>query len=76
MGLVSCRGAMCLGHESSGYVVQLGSNIAAKSADADKAAGNLANGNASGGKAQEGVGSNVLRLGDRVAVSGYRRVSV
>jgi hypothetical protein len=61
---------MCLGHESAGLIVQLGSNIAAKSASADEATTKLASGNADGGKAQAGVGSNVLRLGDRVAVSG------
>ena len=60
---------MCLGHESAGIIVQLGANIAAKSASATKETAKLASGNADGGKAQAGVGSNVLSLGDRVAVS-------
>ncbi len=39
LGLVSCCGAMALGHESAGEIVQLGANLAAKAAKADSTAG-------------------------------------
>ena len=66
MGLVTCDAPMCLGHEAAGIIVQLGSNIAAQAAEADKAAGDLANGN--GGGKVKALPKKVLRLGDRVAL--------
>ena len=65
MGLVSCCGAMCLGHESSGIVVQLGTNIAAKASKADAAADEHKGDDT---KVQAAVGQGILRLGSRVAL--------
>lgn len=68
MGLVTCDAPMCLGHEAAGIIVQLGSNIAAQAAEADKAAQALANGNGSGNSKVKALPKKVLRLGDRVAL--------
>jgi D-xylulose reductase len=56
MGLVSCCGSMCLGHESAGVIVQLGSALAKRAE-----AATVANGSAP-------AGAHVLQLGDRVAL--------
>lgn len=66
MGLVTCDAPMCLGHEAAGIIVQLGSNIAAQAAEADKAAADLANGDS--GSKVKALPKKVLRLGDRVAL--------
>ncbi|GFZ44046.1 Xylitol dehydrogenase A [Saitozyma sp. JCM 24511] len=68
MGLVSCCGAMCLGHESSGLIIRLGANVAAKAVAADKASDALANGKADKATAQSVVGKRALRLGDKVTL--------
>jgi hypothetical protein len=65
MGLVSCCGAMCLGHESSGLIVRLGANVAAKAVAADKASDALANRKADKATAQSVVGK---RIGDKVTL--------
>lgn len=57
MGLVSCTGDMCLGHESSGYIAQLGSNLAAMARKADSEKG-----------ASKGPAKQVLRVGDKVTL--------
>ena len=59
---------MCLGHESSGVIVQLGSNVAAKAAAAGKAAAELASSGASKGAAAAAVGARALNLGDKVTL--------
>ena len=64
MGLVSCCGPMALGHESSGILVQLGSNVAAKAAAAEKLTAELS----TSGKAAEVVGQRALKLGDKVTL--------
>ncbi|WVQ80659.1 chlorophyll synthesis pathway protein BchC [Cryptococcus sp. DSM 104549] len=65
MGLVALKESMCLGHESSGIVVQLGSNIAAQAARANELA-------AARGKAEESnkgpLAGKPLELGDKVAL--------
>lgn len=58
MGLVSCMGDMCLGHESSGYIAQLGSNLAA----AARKAGPKVEGQ------KKGAAKQVLRVGDKVTL--------
>lgn len=68
MGLVSCSGSMCLGHESSGIVVQLGQNVAAQAAQADQRAAKLAESSGDKGKTQNVVGNAALHLGDRVTL--------
>lgn len=68
MGLVSCSGAMCLGHESAGIVVQLGQNVAAQAAKSDARASELAKTTGDRAKAQNVVGNSALHLGDRVAL--------
>ncbi|KAK8864318.1 hypothetical protein IAR55_001565 [Kwoniella newhampshirensis] len=70
MGLVSLLEPMCLGHESSGYIVQLGSNVAAQAAAADRLAKRLASENegADKGSVRGVVGKRALNLGDRVAM--------
>jgi len=68
MGLVSCSGAMCLGHESSGIVVQLGQNVAAQAAKSDARAEELAKSTGDRAKAQNVVGNSALHLGDRVTL--------
>lgn len=65
MGLVSCAGAMCLGHESSGVVVRLGANLAAKARQADEAAAKLKDSQAA---AEAVVGEDVLKIGTRVTL--------
>lgn len=55
LGLVSCCGAMCLGHESAGVVVQLGSNLAAQAAKASQ----IGTVNAAGGVRPLTVGTEV-----------------
>jgi hypothetical protein len=65
MGLVSCTGDMCLGHESSGYIAQLGSNLAALAREAGPKA-REAGPKASGEK--KGAAKQVLRVGDRVTL--------
>lgn len=64
MGLVSCAGSMCLGHESSGVIARLGSNLAAlarKAEQAEKEQG-------SEKQAQAVVGQGVLKVGTRVTL--------
>lgn len=68
MGLVSCSGAMCLGHESSGIIVQLGQNVAASAAKSDARAEELAKSTGDRAKAQNVVGNAALHLGDRVTL--------
>jgi D-xylulose reductase len=68
MGLVSCSGSMCLGHESSGIIVQLGQNVAAQAAKSDERAAELAKASGDRSKAQTVVGSAALHLGDRVTL--------
>jgi D-xylulose reductase len=68
MGLVSCSGSMCLGHESSGIVVQLGQNVAAQATISDQRAAELAKSSGDQAKAQNVVGSAALHLGDRVTL--------
>lgn len=68
MGLVKCSSAMCLGHESSGIVVQLGQNVAASAATADKRAADLAAQTGDRAKAQNVVGNAALHVGDRVTL--------
>lgn len=63
MGLVSCQGPMCLGHESSGIVVRLGSNLASQASKANEAAQKLGQ-----GEAQAVVGKGILKLGTRVTM--------
>lgn len=58
MGLVSCLGDMCLGHESSGIIAQIGPNLAAAVKKAD----------AAGAGASKGSAKHVLRVGDRVTL--------
>ena len=65
MGLVSCAGTMCLGHESSGVVVRLGANLAAKARQADEAAAKLKDSQAA---AEAVVGEDVLKIGTRVTL--------
>ena len=59
---------MCLGHESSGIICRLGSNVAAQAAAAEEIASALANGNASKEKAKAVVGKRALKLGTRVTM--------
>lgn len=61
MGLVSCQGDMCLGHESSGLIAQLGSNLAAVARKADEALKGAKN-------IPKGAAKQVLRVGDRVTL--------
>lgn len=68
MGLVKCSSAMCLGHESSGIIVQLGRNVAASAATADQRAAELAKLCGDREKAQNVVGNAALHLGDRVTL--------
>ena len=68
MGLVSCSGAMCLGHESSGLIVQLGQNVAAAASTADKRAEELTKLCGDREKAQNVVGNAALHVGDRVTL--------
>ena len=71
MGLVSCLGPMCLGHESAGVIVQIGSNLAAKARAADAAAAALAKDADAPVGAKEAravVGQRALTVGDRVAL--------
>lgn len=68
MGLVTCSSPMCLGHESSGIVVQLGQNVAASAATADKRAADLAKLTGDREKAQNVVGNAALHVGDRVTL--------
>jgi len=60
---------MCLGHESSGVIVQLGSNVAAQAAQAAEAAKKLASTNdKSVGQTKGVVGKRALQLGDNVTM--------
>lgn len=59
---------MCLGHESSGIVVQLGQNVAAAASTADKRAEELTKLCGDRAKAQNVVGNSALHLGDRVTL--------
>ena len=59
---------MCLGHESSGYVVRLGANVAAQSAAAEKAASELSNGDHTKEEAKQVVGKRALNIGDKVTM--------
>ena len=69
MGLVTCSAPMCLGHEAAGIIVQLGSNIAAQAAEADKAAKEISDAQADGkSTVRKALPKKVLRLGDRVAL--------
>jgi len=68
LGLVSVTNDMCLGHESSGIVARLGSNVAAKAAKAEEAAAALANGDGSMDAAKAVVGKRALKLGDKVTM--------
>lgn len=65
MGLVSCCGSMCLGHESSGIIVQLGSNLAVKARAAAKAEQELKDRK---GEPEALVGEGVLKVGTRVTL--------
>jgi D-xylulose reductase len=65
MGLVHCTSPMCLGHESAGILVQLGSNVAAQVAAADKVKSEM---DGDGKAAVAVTGKRVLRLGDQVAL--------
>lgn len=65
MGLVSCCGAMCLGHESAGVIVQLGSNLAAQARRAAETEAKLAS---SDKQPEAVVGQGVLKLGTRVTL--------
>ena len=56
---------MCLGHESSGIVARLGSNLAAKAAAAEQNAAHASGGSKT---AQAVVGKAGLRLGQRVTL--------
>ncbi|EIW68112.1 hypothetical protein TREMEDRAFT_69576 [Tremella mesenterica DSM 1558] len=67
MGLVSCCGPMCLGHESSGIIVQLGANCAAKAAAAEEVEKALTNGQGSD-NVRGVVGARALKLGDKVTM--------
>lgn len=79
MGLVSLLEPMCLGHESSGIIVEVGTNVAAQAVVADKLVAQLASSSSSSGpsaidaehdaaKARGVVGRRALRLGDRVTM--------
>lgn len=58
MGLFPVTSPMCLGHESSGIIVRLGSNVAAQAAAASKSQ-----------SGQQGtLGKTILKLGDKVTV--------
>ena len=65
MGLVSCCGAMCLGHESAGVIVQLGSNVAAQARRAVEAEAKLSS---SDNQPEAVVGQAVLKVGTRVTL--------
>ena len=65
MGLVSCCGPMCLGHESAGIIVQLGSNLTSQ-AEALKESQKAVGGDR--GKANAVTGKPTLMLGDKVAL--------
>jgi D-xylulose reductase len=54
---------MCLGHESSGIIARLGSNLAAAAAEAEQAVAQLGT---TGAKAV--VGKAVLKLGQKVTL--------
>lgn len=62
-----CTSPMCLGHESAGIVVRLGSKVAAQAAAADAKAAKIisATGQQGGAAAAE---AGVIKLGDRVAM--------
>lgn len=64
-GLVSCLGPMCLGHESSGIIVRLGANVAAKAEAATQAAKKL---DLDGGEARQVVGKRALDIGMNVTM--------
>lgn len=59
---------MCLGHESSGIIVQLGQNVAAAATMADKRAADLAKVTGDRARAQNVEGNAALHLGDRVTL--------
>lgn len=59
---------MCLGHESSGIIVQLGQNVAAQAAKSDARAEELAKSIGDREKAQNVVGNAALHIGDRVTL--------
>jgi hypothetical protein len=65
MGLVSCAGSMCLGHESSGVIARLGSNLAALAREAEQAEKDL---QGSEKQAEAVVGKGVLKIGTRVTL--------
>ena len=65
MGLVSCSGSMCLGHESSGVVARLGSNLAALARKAEEAEKQL---QGSDKQTEAIVGKGVLKIGTRVTL--------
>ena len=61
---------MCLGHESSGIIVRLGSNVAGKASEAEAVASLLSNlnGHVDKADAKAVVGRRALNLGDRVTL--------
>ncbi|WVO16212.1 chlorophyll synthesis pathway protein BchC [Cryptococcus depauperatus] len=65
MGLATCSESMCLGHESAGVIVQLGSNVAQQTARAGEIA-------AARGLAEESnkgtLANRPLTIGDKVAL--------
>ncbi|CAD6573669.1 MAG: hypothetical protein TREMPRED_000884 [Tremellales sp. Tagirdzhanova-0007] len=68
LGLAIVESPMCLGHESSGIVVRLGSNIAAKAADAAKLTSKLSDSKVGKDTAGDVVEARVLKLGGRVTM--------
>ncbi|OCF40333.1 sorbitol dehydrogenase [Kwoniella heveanensis CBS 569] len=70
MGLVALQEPMCLGHESAGILVQLGSNVARQAAEARAVAQKLSENDhqVNTGQAQAVVGQGTLQLGDKVAL--------
>ncbi|ORY34084.1 hypothetical protein BCR39DRAFT_592646 [Naematelia encephala] len=69
MGLVSCNSPMCLGHESSGIIVQLGANVAAQAEAANQKASSLAKSqNGDKESVKQVVGKRALEVGTRVTL--------
>lgn len=69
MGLINVTSSMCLGHESSGVLVRLGSNVATQAAAADAIASEMSRANGQTKEtSRQVVGKRALRLGDKVTV--------
>jgi len=68
LGLMEAKSPMCLGHESSGYVARLGANVAAKAAEAEKFAAELAKASGGKGSAKSVVRQRVFNIGDKVTL--------